>query len=81
MSLLTDDTNHIYSFGRFDAGSRIAVMLSNDSADHTVTVPVWQLSMPNGTTVSDLLTGNTYTVSGGNVTVRVAGYYGVILAQ
>jgi alpha-glucosidase len=42
---------------------------------------VWQLSMPNGTTVSDLLTGNAYTVRGGNVTVRVAGHYGVILAQ
>jgi alpha-glucosidase len=81
MTLITDDANHIYAFGRVDAANRIAVVLNNDSAAHAVTVPVWQLSVPNGTTVSDLLTGNDYTASGGNVTVRVAAHYGVILAQ
>lgn len=81
MTLITDDADHIYAFGRFDTGNRIAVVLSNDSVEHTVTVPVWQLSMQNGTSVSDLLTGNTYTVSGGDVTLRVAGHHGVILAQ
>jgi len=37
--------------------------------------------MPNGTAVRDLLTGTVYTVSGGNLNVRVAGHSGVILAQ
>ena len=81
MTLIADDADHIYSFGRFDAGNRIAVVLNDDIADHTVTVPVWQLSMPNGTTVSDPLTGNVYSVSAGNVTVTVAAHHGVILAQ
>lgn len=81
MSLLTDDTNKLYSYGRFDQNHRVAVALNNDSTTHTVTVPVWQLSMTNGSTVTDLLSGNTYTVSGGNVTVSVNGHYGAILAQ
>jgi alpha-glucosidase len=81
MSLLTDDANKLYAYGRFDQNHRIAVALNNDSTSHTVTVPVWQLSMTNGSTVTDLLSGNTYTVSGGNVTVAVNGHYGAILAQ
>ena len=81
LTLITDDAHHLYAFGRFDAGSRIAVVLNDDSAAHTVTVPVWRLSMPDRTSVTNLLTGDTYRVSGGDVTVRVTGYDGLILAQ
>lgn len=81
MSLLTDDASHLYAYGRFDASHRIAVALNNDSVTHTVTVPVWQLSMANGSTVTDLLSGSQYTVSNGNVVVSVQGHYGAILAQ
>lgn len=81
MSLLTDDTNKLYAYGRFDATNRIAVALNNDSTSHTVTVPVWQLSMTNGSTVTDLLSGTHYTVQNGTVSVNVNGHYGAILAQ
>jgi alpha-glucosidase len=81
ISLLTDDSNKLYAYGRFDATNRIAVALNNDSTTHTVTVPVWQLSMTNGSTVTDLLTGTHYAVQNGQVSVSVNGHYGVILAQ
>ena len=81
LTLIADDTHHVYAFGRMDADNRVAVVLNNDGAEHTVTVPVWQLSIPDRTSVTDLLTGNAYTVSGGEVTVSVPGHYGVILAQ
>lgn len=81
MSLLTEDTNKLYAYGRFDATNRIAVALNNDSTSHTVTVPVWQLSMTNGSTVTDLLSGTHYTVQNGVVNVNVNGHYGAILAQ
>lgn len=81
MTLLTDDSNHLYSYGRFDQNHRIAVALNNDSTSHTITVPVWQLSMTNGSAVTDVLSGNSYTVSNGNVIVTVSGHYGAILAQ
>ena len=81
MTLLTDDTNKLYAYGRFDASNRIAVALNNDSVSHTITVPVWQLSVTNGSTLTDLLSGTAYTVQNGQVTVTVNGHYGAILAQ
>lgn len=81
MTLLTDDARHVYAFGRFDASHRIVVVLNDDSVDTTVTVPAYQLSMLNASRVEDLLTGDTYQVSDGRLTVRVAKHYGAILEQ
>jgi alpha-glucosidase len=81
MTLLTDDTNKLYSYGRFDASNRIAVALNNDSVTHTITVPVWQLSVANGSQLTDLISGTVYTVQNGQVSVSVNGHYGAILAQ
>jgi len=46
-----------------------------------VTIPVWQLSMTNGSSVTDLLTSTTHKVINGNLTVTVRGHYGAILEQ
>ncbi len=80
-TLLVDTTNHIYAFGRWDANHRIAVVLNNTSNTETVTIPAWQLSMVNGSWVTDLLTSTTYQVTSGNLVVPVEGHYGVILEQ
>jgi alpha-glucosidase len=80
-TLLVDTTNHIYAFGRWDANHRIAVVLNNTSNTETVTIPAWQLSMVNGSWVTDLLTNTTYQVVSGNLTVPVEGHYGAILEQ
>lgn len=81
MTLLTDDAHDIYAYGRFDQNNRIAVVLNGTGNTETVTVPVYEESMTNGSQVTDLITGSKYTVSGGNVTVSVQGHYGAILAQ
>lgn len=81
MTLLTDDARGVYAFGRFDAHHRLAVVLDNASDTRTVTVPAYQLSMTDGSHVTDLLTGNTYQVNDGNLTVRVKGHFGAILEQ
>jgi alpha-glucosidase len=81
MPLLTDDARRLYAFGRFDAKHRIAVVLNNASNTQTVTVPAYQLSMINGSRVTDLLTGDVYQVTGGNLSVSVEGHYGAILEQ
>ncbi|MDE2451485.1 MAG: glycoside hydrolase family 13 protein [Gammaproteobacteria bacterium] len=80
-TLLVDTTNHIYAFGRWDANHRIAVVLNNTSNTETVTIPAWQLSMVNGSFVTDLLTNTSYQVVSGNLTVSVQGHYGAILEQ
>ena len=81
VTLLADNARHIYAFGRIDANHRIAVVLSNARGGQTVTLPAYQLSMTNGSRVTDLLTGDTYQVSNGSLTVRVKGSYGAILEQ
>ena len=81
ITLLTDDTNKIYSFGRMDQKNRIAVVLNQDSQSHVVTIPAYQLSMMNGSKVTDELTGNVYQVQNGQVTVDVEGEGGVVLVQ
>ena len=81
MTLITDNTNDVYAYGRFDSKNRIAVVLNADASAHSVTVAVWQLSMTNGSTLTDLLSGSAYTVDNGNVTVTVPADSGVILEQ
>ncbi|WP_049621721.1 glycoside hydrolase family 13 protein [Frateuria defendens] len=81
LTLFTDDTNKLYAYGRLDAAHRIAVALNNDSTSHSITVPVWKMSVTNGSTVTELLSGTVHTVSNGSVTLTVNGHYGAILAQ
>ena len=81
ITLLTDDANKIYSFGRMDQKNRIVVVLNQDSQSHVVTIPAYQLSMMNGSKVTDELTGNVYQVQNGQMTVDVEGEGGVVLVQ
>ena len=81
MTLIADDTDDVYAYGRFDADNRIAVVLNADASAHSVTVPVWQLSMTDGSAVTDLLSGTAYTVDNGNVTVTLPADSGAILEQ
>ncbi len=81
MTLLTDDAHDIYAYGRVDQANRIAVVLNGTGNTETVTVPVYELSVTDGSQLTDLLSGSKYTVSGGSVTLNVEGHYGAILAQ
>jgi alpha-glucosidase len=64
-----------------DQNNRIAVILNNDITTHTVTIPAYQLSMTDGSTVTDKITGKSYPVQNGQVTVTLQGHYGAILVQ
>lgn len=81
MTLLTDDSNKLYAYGRFDTTNRIAVALNNDTVAHTMTIPVGQMSVTNGSHLTELISGTQYTVQNGTVSVTVNGHYGAILAQ
>jgi alpha-glucosidase len=81
MTLLTDDAHRVYAFGRVDAKSRIAVVLSNADATQRITVPAYRLGMAEGSRATDLLTGRTYRVGGGELTLTVNAHNGVILEQ
>ena len=81
MTLVADDADDVYAYGRFDARHRIAVVLNAGSSAHSVTVPVGELSMIDGSAVRDLLSDATYLIADGDVTVSVPADSAVILAQ
>jgi alpha-glucosidase len=79
-------SNGIFAFARLDQNHRLVVVLNNSSSTQSsVAVPVWLAGDPIGSTVTDLITGDRYTVYGiggrGYVNVSVEGHYGAILEQ
>ena len=79
-------TTGIYAFARVDQNHRLVMVLNSSSSPQSnVAVPVWLAGDAIGSTVTDLITGNTYTVynSGGRgyVNVTVEGHYGAILEE
>jgi alpha-glucosidase len=81
-TLLINDANKLYSYGRWDANSWAIVVANNDSVGHAASVPAWQLSIPNGTVLVDKLSGTSYTVTDGTIAVpadALLGHFGVVL--
>ena len=81
-TLLIDDSNKLYSYGRWDAASWAIVVVNNDSVGHPATIPAYQLSIPDGTILTDRLTGTTYKPNGGTIRIPASallGHYGVVL--
>ena len=79
-------TNGIYAFARVDQNHRLVVVLNNTSSTQTnVAIPVWLAGDAINSTVTDLVTGDKYTVYSnggvGYVNVTVDGHYGAILEQ
>lgn len=81
-TLLIDNTNKLYGYGRWDDVSWAIVVLNNDSTGHAAAVDAYQLSIPDGAVLTDRLTGTSYTVTGGQVNIPASallGHYGVVL--
>jgi alpha-glucosidase len=81
-TLTIDDTNKIYSYGRWNANSWAIVILNADSVGHQASVPAYQLSIPNGTIMTDKLTGTKYNVQNGTIGIladALTAHYGVVL--
>lgn len=83
-TLLTGDTtpsvtdDNTYAFARASGSEKAVVALNNGTGSNTASIPVGA-HFADGTTLHDALSGATFTVSGGNVTVTLAARSGVIL--
>jgi len=75
-TLLVDDANNLYAYGRWNATGAAIVILNNDSVGHSATVPAYQPSIADGSHLTDRLTGTQYTVRNGSVTVPTAACWG-----
>ncbi len=83
-TLLTGDTQqpgtaaNTYAFARTLNGSSAVVAMNNGSSSNNATIPVTGI-FADSTQLQDVISGNTYSVSGGNVTVTLPAIGGVIL--
>ena len=55
--------------------------MNQASVCYMVTIPLYQLSMTDGSNLADALTGNVYQVQNGHVTLDVKWEGGVVLVQ
>jgi glycosidase len=84
VTLLTGDTQesstapNTYAYARVGKNQTAVVALNNGSTTNTPSIPVGAY-YPDGTTLVDVLTGNTYNVSGGNVSLSLPAISGVLL--
>lgn len=77
-TLKVDDTNKVYSYLRWDVSQKIVVALNNGTTSAATSIPV-SGKLADGTVLTDVLNGGTYTVSGGNVSLTLGGQWGAIL--
>ncbi|MBC7474890.1 MAG: glycoside hydrolase family 13 protein [Candidatus Sericytochromatia bacterium] len=84
-TLLLDDQNGIFSYGRMDKKNRALVILNNTSGTKTVTVNVAKLGFDKGAVLKEELNNTTLsprniTVDDNrNITIPVYGHYGAVL--
>jgi len=81
-TLLVDDTARLYSYGRWDSQGWAIIVLNNDTVGHPASVPAYQLSIPDGTVMTDKLTGASYRPDHGVISIPASallGHYGVVL--
>jgi len=79
-TLLTDDANGVYVFGRDLAGTETVVVVVNRSAvTQAVNMPLSGY-VADGTALVDCLGGGLYTVAGGSISLQVPPEWGAILA-
>ena len=82
--LIVDDANKLYGYARTNGTQTALIALNRDNSAHNATfvgLNAAPYNLPNGTTLVDALSGNTYTVSGGAVTVAVSSNWGAVLLE
>ncbi|MFZ2517788.1 MAG: alpha-amylase family glycosyl hydrolase, partial [Anaerolineae bacterium] len=77
-TLLIDATHSLYSYLRWNSSEQIVVITNNSGSAANGVVPV-AAHLPDGTVLTDLLNGGTFTVSGGNLSLSVPAQWGRIL--
>lgn len=81
-SLLARSTVNIYAYARWDAQERFVLALNNRDLTRTLDLPLADVPIPDGSTLRDLLSGETYLVHAGRVErVRVPRRGAIVLHQ
>lgn len=79
ITLNISDQDKTYAYGRFDQANKVAVVLNNDKSPHRIDLDVHKLDLPDGIKCKDELSGQSYQLSQGKVTITIAPLSGAIL--
>ncbi len=82
--LIVDDTSRVYGFARTNGSGTALVALNRDGSAHSAVftgLNAAPFNLADGTVLRDALSGSTYTVAGGSVTVPVGSNWGAVLAE
>lgn len=79
ITLLTDDTKNIYSYGRSNDSAKIAVVLNGSDKEQDTKIAVSKLDFPNETQIKDELNNKEYTVKDGMVSLHLDAFSGAML--
>ncbi|MBN2547606.1 MAG: glycoside hydrolase family 13 protein [Anaerolineales bacterium] len=82
--LVIDDANKLYGYARTNGSQTALILLNRDSAAHSATfsgLNAAPYNLSDGTLLKDGISGTTYTVSGGQVTVSVTPTWGAVLLE
>lgn len=79
ITLWTNNAEKTYGFGRWDGNDQVAVAINTDGVTRTIRLAVERLDQAEGAKLVDVLTGTSYTVASGSVTLQVPARSGAIL--
>ncbi len=82
--LIVDDAAKLYGFGRTNGAQTALIALNRDSSQHNATfsgLNAAPFNLADGALLREALSGTTYTVSSGQVTVPVNSNWGVVLLE
>ncbi len=84
MTLLANNTSGVYAFARMlsDKGGQVIVVVNSSGATAAAfQLPVWYASLADGTSLTDRVSGQTFTVTNGMITISgLLGHYGLVLS-
>ena len=82
--LVIDDANKLYGYARTTGSATALILLNRDAATHSATfsgLNAAPYNLPDGTELIDALTGGSYIVSSGAITVNALANWGAILLE
>jgi len=89
VSLVADNTNVVFAWGRWDQNNKVVAAINNDKSAHTINIPVDQIGLTNGDKISLIFSADSdthkmqtknITVTDGSIDITVPAFGGVILA-
>lgn len=78
-TLLTDNKNKLFSYGRWDGDGKVIIIISQNTKPVDAKIEARQLSIKDGTVMTDWLSGRTFKVKDGKIDVPVLPNGGCVL--